>query len=140
MKKYLILTLVFISALFGGCKKTTPTETFDITGSWELVKVETKAASVGGQTVSVYVSFGKDGTFALYQQLGEGSFKSFNGTYSYTSGRLSGKYADGNSLGSDYAVEGSADTMTLTTSTGAEVDTYSRISSIPDSVISGVLQ
>ena len=136
MKKVLILATLAL-ALFA-CKKEngdepTPTPTAGITGIWELNSVATKVA-VGSVQVSVYVEFSADQSFTLYQKIGEGRYTRFNGTYALASdGKLSGSYSGGESWGPyDAAVNG--DTLTLTSAGGKEVDSYKRISAVPESV------
>lgn len=135
---------IFLSAMMlflAGCGKDNEKnkESFSIEGSWELTSMQTKSVTIGNQTVDVYLTF-SSGNFIIYQRLGAGHFASYTGTYSFTGGILSGKYSDGRSLGSTYTVEGDGDRMILSTSGGAESDVYTRISSIPESVTSNILE
>ncbi|MGN1210535.1 MAG: hypothetical protein ACI4TM_02535 [Candidatus Cryptobacteroides sp.] len=84
----------------------------------------------------IYVSFSSDGVFGLYQQIGEGRYRFYYGSWSFDGQVLSGNYSDGTGWGSSYSVsfEGS-DRMTLTALNGSsEAVTYTR-TSIPASVI-----
>lgn len=129
MKKVLALTSLLLAlAACGG--KDNPTAS--ITGVWELSSVATKA-SVGSETVNVYVEFASSGNFTLYQKIGGGRYTKFTGSYTYASGSLSGKYSGGASWG-PYTV--SLDSSTLKLSTAGEVDTYRKIDAVPASVIS----
>lgn len=110
----------------------------DVAGCWELTGVDTKV-SVGSETVSVYLNFAS-GKFDVYQKLGSSAahYTKLSGTYNFASGKLTGAYDNGNSLGSNYTVSFTSSTMSLATAGGKEVDTYKKISSIPESVISDV--
>ena len=114
----------------GGGGSTTK---LDVTGSWELSGVETKV-SVGSVNVSVYISFTSDGSFTLYQKIGEGRYSVFTGTYTLSSdNKLSGKYSNNTAWG-PYTAALSGGKLTLTSAGGKEVDTYTKISSIPAAV------
>lgn len=140
MKKIIYFALLAVLTMFiSSCGKEKTKESFSIEGSWELTSVQTRSATVGSQTVYVYITF-SDGNFTLYQRLGGDRFVSKTGTYQFANGLLSGKYSDGDAFGSTYTVEGDEQSMSLTTAGGSETDSYSRISSIPEFVTSSVLQ
>lgn len=84
----------------------------------------------------IYVTFTADKTFALYQLVGEGSYRLYNGTWSLDGTTLSGKYNDGTEWGSAYEVTSdSDDSMKLTA--GDVVEKYDRLSEgIPEEVTS----
>lgn len=108
-----------------------------IAGEWQLVSVATKA-SVGSETVNVYIDFNEDRTFSLYQMLGTGRYRLHTGTWSLTGSSLTGKYSSGTAWSSSYEVSMDGDDTLVLTSVSAdasltEVDTYSR-TTIPDSV------
>lgn len=114
----------------GGGGSTTK---LDVTGSWELSNVETKV-SVGSVNVSVYISFTSDGSFTLYQKIGEGRYTRFTGTYTISAdNKLSGKYSN-NAAWGPYTAAMASGKLTLTSAGGKEVDTYTKISSIPAAV------
>lgn len=114
----------------GGGGSTTK---LDVTGSWELSNVETKV-SVGSVNVSVYISFTSDGNFTLYQKIGEGRYTRFTGTYTVSAdNKLSGKYSN-NAAWGPYTAAMASGKLTLTSAGGKEVDTYTKISSIPAAV------
>ena len=78
------------------------------------------------ESIDVYVSFG-DGTFDLYQKVGEGRYFLYDGTYTLTGNVLSGLYSDGTSWGSDYDISLETDSLVLTAKNGSgEVSTYVR--------------
>lgn len=114
----------------GGGSTTTKV---DVTGSWELSGVETKV-SVGSVNVSVYITFDSGGSFTLYQKIGEGRYSVFTGTYTMSSdNKLSGKYSN-NAAWGPYTAAMASGKLTLTSAGGKEVDTYTKISSIPAAV------
>lgn len=118
----------------GGGGSTTK---LDVTGSWELSNVETKV-SVGSVNVTVYISFTSDGSFTLYQKIGEGRYTRFTGTYTVSAdNKLSGKYSN-NAAWGPYTAAMASGKLTLTSAGGKEVDTYSKISAIPTSVTQNI--
>ena len=147
MKKIFALAAVLltIAACGGKDNPDTPSPTpggggdggsttkLDVTGSWELSGVETKV-SVGSVNVSVYITFDSGGSFTLYQKIGEGRYSIFTGTYTLSSdNKLSGKYSN-NATWGPYSAALSGGKLTLTSAGGKEVDTYTKISSIPAAV------
>jgi hypothetical protein len=90
----------------------------------------------------IYVTFTAAKTFILYQQIGEGAFRIYNGIYEFTvpadgsaQAVLTGEYNDGTPWGTGYHVSGfDGNVMTLT---GAGVaETYSKINGgIPEDVL-----
>lgn len=124
--RVLILAAILLSALvsFSSCKKEEKTS--DVKGEWELtdVKMATKSALVGAETVTVYVKFSEDGTFAMYQMVGDGRFVAFSGSWKLAGSTLSGTYADGTSWASSYEVSVDKSTLTMTTEDGLDVFVY----------------
>lgn len=105
----------------------------DVTGCWELTSVATKSATVGSQTVDVYLSF-SSGKFEIYQRTGTSPrYYKYTGTYTLKDNVLSGKYDDGKDWSATYSVSVSSSTLTLTAS--KETDTYIKISSIPSGLL-----
>lgn len=137
MMKKLFALAAFALALLVSCKEDnpdTPKPTGSIVGVWELSSVKTKVA-IGDTQVSVYVEFTGSNNFVLYQKLGEGRYSKFDGAYAFAQdNKLSGSYTGGSSWG-PYDVELSETTLTLATAGGKEVDTYKKISAIPESVL-----
>ena len=101
MKKILAFAALMAGLLFTGCKEKE--DPLNIIGTWNLKTVQTKAATMGGQSVDVYIVFNEDNTFALYQKVGAaGRFSSYSGTWNLLESTLTGKYSDGKSWGSQY--------------------------------------
>ena len=113
MKRLQILFLVAAALLVMGCKKDS-SATLDITGTWELMDIKTKAAQIGEETIEVTIVFKADNTFSLSQMLGQGRPVSYSGTWQLDGTRLSGKYSDGKSWGAAYQVALDGSTLTMT--------------------------
>lgn len=128
--KNIVLALAVMAAAVSCGKKAE--KPLDITGEWNLTRVETRATTIGDQSVDVYISFTSTNSFELYQMLGTGRYRKFSGSWTLTEKTLSGKYSDGKLWGSTYEVEITDDVMTLSSASG-EVSTY-RKAAIPDSV------
>ena len=94
-----------------------------IVAEWHLV-------SVSGLNVlhHVYVNFAQDLSFELYQKIGEGRFRKYEGTYAVTGSLVSGKYSDGEKWGSEYEASfDEAENLVLTAQNGSEeVCTYKK--------------
>lgn len=124
--RVLILVAALLSALvsFSSCKKEE--KTLDVKGEWELteVKMATKSALVGAETVTVYLNLAEDGSFAMYQMVGDGRFVTFSGSWKLAGSTLSGTYADGTSWASAYEVSVEKSTLTMTTDDGLDVFVY----------------
>ena len=140
MMKKCLLALACL-ALFCSCKEDNPDipqAAASIVGAWELSTVATKA-SVGSETVSVYLSFAEAGTFEIYQKIGAGRYTHFTGRYTLDteSKKLSGSYEDGKAWGPyDVSLDGSS--LKLSKTEGKEVDTYRKVDSIPASVTENI--
>lgn len=133
MKKYIIILLSAVLAL-SGCRKEPQKKALDISGDWALVGLETKSANVGDVVVEVYLSF-NDGRFVLYQKVGEGRFRAYDGTYTLTSDLLEGAYSDGKPWGTSYKVS-LEDGLMILSSLG-EQSTY-RKSEIPSEALEAI--
>ena len=126
MKCTKILLLIVLSVLAMGCKKDKK-KGLDITGTWELVDMKTKAIQIGEETIEVVMTFNADNTFSLEQKLGAGRFQSYSGTWQLTETRLTGKYSDGKDWGAAYEVTREGDVLTMTPDVaGAESYIYSK--------------
>ena len=129
-----MIALAILLVATAGCKKTPkPDPVPSCVGEWQLSQIETKSVSYAGQTVDVYVSFLEEGTFELYQMVGQGRFRKYTGSWSLDGSVLSGTYSNKKAWGSTYQVSGENGTLVLTSEKSGEVDTY-RKTSIPESV------
>jgi len=134
---YALACALLVVACKGGSGSEEKKPSASIAGEWQLSDVATKA-SVGSETVMVYLDFNEDNTFSLYQMLGIGRYRLHTGTWSMTGSSLTGKYSTGTAWSGSYeaSLEGE-NTLVLTFVSAdaslAEVDTYTR-TTIPDSV------
>lgn len=138
MMKKLLLAVAFV-ALFVACKPKQPEKpALDPTGIWELTSISTKV-SVGDVAVSVYLEFSAEGTFTIYQKIGEGRYKRFTGTFEVDldNNRISGKY-DGGAKWGPYDCTCNDKTLTLKLVGGTETDSYTKIEAVPADVAQNV--
>lgn len=136
MRKFVLWLLMFPLA-FVSCNKGDTDKALAISGEWQLCGVETKVAEIGGVIVDVYLKFAGDGSFELYQMVGQGRFRYRSGSYSLSGSELSGKYSDGTAWSASYEVSLDGDSLRLSSigSPLVETDSYVRCQ-IPQSVIS----
>lgn len=125
IRRIVLFFAVAALCTLSSCKKDADVSG-SIVGEWELSYVDfvTRSALVGDETVTVYLSFAGDGTFALYQIIGEGRAASFSGTWRLSEDILSGAYSDGTKWSSSYEVSVEKDRLTLTTEDGNDVFVY----------------
>lgn len=118
-------------------------KSLNISGDWKL----SSAANLGTGIVvkssddleiTVYVSFETDGTFVLYQKLGDGKFRMYNGKWQLSGNMLTGQYADNTKWGSGYAVtvEDNGSTLVMAPSESPESVLQYTKTAIPSSVTS----
>ena len=125
MKK-IIYIIAAALCLLTSCKKELTLEE-KIVGDWHCTAKSVKA--------EIYVTFTAGKTFALYQQIGEGSYRVYNGTWSIDGTTLRGQYNDGSSWATSYEVA-STDDNTLSLTAEGITETYSRVSGgIPEEVL-----
>lgn len=135
MKK--ILYILAAVCLLASCEKAKdnspePIAKDPIVGDWHCTSVAIDA--------EIYVTFKEDNTFVHYQQIGEGAYRVYNGTYNLekqegeTVQILTGSYNDGSSWGSSYELVMGENSMTL--SAAGITETYDKLSDgIPSEVV-----
>ena len=132
MKRLLYILAALMLTVTSGCKKDEAPVDYKglLPGEWHC-----KPAELGAD---VYVDFNEDGAFDLYQMLGEGRYRHYQGSWSIEGDVLSGTYSDGTDWGSSYKMSfNGKDSMTLTAQNGSdETMTYSR-EDIPSEVKDG---
>lgn len=144
MKESRIITFILlcISAcgLYGCGEKDGPEDPSGgagpVTGHWHLESW----GVLTPQQADVYVSFGEDGTFDLYQRVYSPYYVHYDGTYVQDGDQVSGTYSDGTPWNATYSASLSADlsVLTLTSATDAsDVSVYGSVESIPGDIISG---
>lgn len=133
MKHVISIAAILLLAIFTtSCgKKIQPEAAMTIEGQWELSDYTTKSVNVGGLAVNVYLEFTAT-EFKIYQKIGEGRYRKFEGSYTLAEKILDGKYSDGKSFGSKYSVTKEGTSLKLTT----EHETYTyKSTTIPAEVI-----
>ena len=139
MKKYLIISLVCL--LFTGCKKEQVEEGgMNIVGSWhltELSQIETRAITIGQESIDIYIHFIADNSFHLYQKVGAGKFRHFSGTWELVDNKLSGMYDDKTKWGTEYDVMLNDNSTELILTSGGEEYVYLK-EEIPNEILSGL--
>ena len=131
MKKLLYITLFALVALVG-CSKAKPEKSLTLEqklcNEWRGSEISVDAA--------VYVSFLADGTFELYQKMGN-EFELRRGTWTLTKDLLSGKYNDNEAWAADYKVSVDGNKLTMTSQNeGAEISVYVQCT-IPSAIKEG---
>lgn len=138
--KNILFVAVAVALTFAGlsgCKKDSQKESVSITGSWHLVEIGPVSRSSDPDGMAVYISFGKDGRFDLYQQLQDGPYVHYSGHWELNASVLYGYYEDGTPFGGEsYEVSVASSQMKLKANNGSgEVTVYER-EEIPADVLS----
>lgn len=134
MKKIIYILTAAICLLTSCEKELTLAE--KLVGDWHCTATSTEA--------EIYVTFTAEKTFTLYQQIGEGAFRVYNGTYTLDTSAaqegvasqaiLTGAYNDGIPWGTAYEVDCQSNDILKLTAEGIS-ETYNRVSGgIPDEV------
>lgn len=138
MRMMTVTLLAVMTCAVCSCKKDAP-DTLDITGEWKLESADEFGDNVivkSGEVIeiSVYLSYASDGTFEIFQKLGEGRYRRYDGTYSVAGGIVTGKYSGGTSWGDSYSVSiENGNSLIMTASESKAVCVYSR-TSVPSEV------
>ena len=122
MKKILYILAAAICIL-ASCEKF---KTVDekIVGDWHCSSADIEA--------EIYVTFNADKTFVLYQQITQGAFRVYNGTYQIAESEdgsghvLSGEYNDGKAWGAQYELS-MADSKVMTLTAEGITETYEKL-------------
>lgn len=137
--KTILLGLVAMFAL-AGCGETakidTPTPSDgSIVGEWHLVSWSTLDAA------DIYLSFGDNGSFDIYQRIYKPTYTHYEGTYRISGNTLSGTYSDGTAWSNASYTIGFSDNgnrLTLTGTTAGDTAVYVK-EPIPSYILSGEL-
>ena len=123
MKKIINRAFVALAAvvLLMGCQSEGQKALSQIVGEWHYSGVEE------GVQEDIWIAFSQDMTFELYQKVGEGRYRRYDGTYTVTGSVVSGSYSDKKKWGSDYDASFDGEKLVLTAKNGsAEVCTYEK--------------
>ncbi len=121
MKKIKIALLLALTLCIVGCNKSKKLGG-DVVGEWKLDTYYGVPAASGKVPAVVYLNFKKDGSFELFQCLGDaGHFTAFTGMYETADGLLYGDYDGVESFywAANYKYSVSGDTLTLEDSDNA---------------------
>ena len=127
MKKILYFLTALAMIAISSCKpeeKPSNEEPMDykahLTGEWHCAPAQYDA--------DIYIAFNQDGSFDLYQKIGDGRHRHYSGRWNSEDSILSGTYSDGSPWGSTYQlVFNDANTLVLTaTDSSEEAMTYAR--------------
>lgn len=123
----IILAAVTSVLIAVGCSKKEDSHT--VVGEWHLVDIGPVTKSEDPYGITVYLSFVKDGSFSLYQQLQDGGYRHFSGFWELQDNTLFGYYADGTPWGGgSYDVSFSSSSITLAARNGSgEITTYEKM-------------
>ena len=128
MKK---LAFLIISALLlFACEKQPEFKSEDLVGEWHH-----HSGYEDGSVADVYVAFERDGSFRLYQLIGEGRYTFYSGSWSFEGGLLSGTYEDGCAWASSYRVEFLQDALLLRCSLHPEEEYLYLACTIPTDLV-----
>lgn len=124
MKKAILYIFAAALCLLTSCEKEL-TMAEKLVGDWHCTSTSIDA--------EIYVTFTAEKTFVLYQQIGEGAFRAYNGTYALAAGAgegagyvLSGEYNDGTPWGTSYELR-SEDKNAFTLTAAEITETYTRV-------------
>lgn len=139
MKKILTILAAMTAMLLATSCGEKEKKPLDITGEWALQSIATKAVQIGSVKVDVYISFAQDGSFELYQKVGEGRYRRFDGNWSLLEDQLSGTYSDGKAWGSTYTVSMDADRLIMLSSSATPEESVYTKTTIPSDVKNSIL-
>ena len=140
MKRYIgfFIAALCWGAIAAGCSEPSDNEgglgavDSSVVGEWRLDAMNGSAVDGFG----VYISFGADGRFELYQQVSTSYYEKFDGTFSAAGGVLSGRYSDGEAMNTyDYSAGADGNTLILTTQGENPVECIYVRTAIPDDLL-----
>lgn len=85
----------------------------------------------------IYISFAKDKTFELFQQIGEGAYRLYRGIWNLEENLLTGKYNDGEAWAASYIVAINDKSLVMTSQNDAAEESQFVLASIPEDVRNG---
>lgn len=127
-----ILLIFAVLALVASCGKNEEGKKPEIDLEEQLIgQWHSTSISVEGD---IYIEFYQEKSFELYQQIGDGAYRLYRGTWNLEGDLLTGKYNDGEDWAAAYKVAIEGDVLTMTSQNdAAETSTYKK-SDIPSEV------
>ena len=107
MKRILLIFAFLALFVATGCQEKAG-RSLPFVGEWHYTATE------NGVAEDVWVSFLSNGTFEMYQQIGEGPYWYSYGEFTYDEGVLSGVYSDRYRWKYDYSISVSGNTLVMT--------------------------
>lgn len=132
MKQLSIICAALLMCIAAGCEKQEEKPQEEglkdiVCGEWH--------ATIQSADAELYAGFASDGTFELYQKVGEGFFRLYKGKWEVENDIISGKYNDGSVWASAYKVQMSGkDSMVWTSQNDAAEKTAYKRTEIPEDV------
>lgn len=105
-----------------------------VEGTWHLTEWNSL------RSADVYMSFGTDGTFDIWQRLYTTYYEHFDGTWQLSGSDLNGRYSDGTSWAGTYSVAFNADgtgMRLILDGNSSDASIFTR-SDIPDGILAGL--
>ena len=103
----------------------------------------TKSIIIGDATIDIYIDFKADGSYDMYQMIGQGRYKYYTGIYNVSGDKVTGNYREANKIrdwGNAYTFKVKGDQLTMTaTINSTDVYTYTKCS-IPAEVVEQAMQ
>lgn len=130
MRKIFIKMMVCAAALFAfaACSEKDSDNLSKVAGEWHYTGEES------GVQIDIYLGLYSDGTFDLYQKVGDGPHYLYKGKYNYDGQVLTGIYSDDTPWAHDYKVSRSGKNMTITSVAMPDYSLTLSKESIPESV------
>lgn len=86
------------------------------------------------ENADIYLDFYREGTFLMYQKIGEGGHTVFTGTWDLNDNILSGKYSGGEDWAASYEIVMNDKFLTLTSRNDAAEESVFEVCTIPEDV------
>lgn len=146
IKRYAYIVLMILASVVCGCDKNqgesgsgagstdTPTPPQPAEPSLVELICEQWHAEIEEIDAEIYASFSENGTFELYQKIGDGAFRLYCGKWGLEDDVISGNYNDGSSWSCTYKVEVDGDSMKWTSENEFAEETSYRKTEIPSEV------
>ena len=105
MKRIVYIIIAALAVI--SCGKNSDTQTLDqqLCNEWHSTSLTIQA--------DIYLDFNSDNTFEMFQQIGQGAYRLYRGTWKLDGDILSGKYNDGESWAAKYKISVSSNVLKM---------------------------